>query len=661
MIFSKLPKLKSLKVKLLIFNTITILLVIIISTMYMIHESTDNAIQDMKNSLKNQSTTANIILNNEINKLSEINNSIAKTDSLKTLIQFNMKEQLENTFLEYEKKYTKIDEMIVYDGKNELYKSSDKYSKLIKEKYNSKKSLTGIISNSTLQIFSLENIFDANNKHIGAILISHDITNSFNLIKNISKSINTNTMLYKKNNLIAMSNSKGKIFKNNSKKNITLNVDIKESKGTFLGEAKNLFNQNYFMYCIALKDFKGNNVGTLAVGNSDVRLKEITNNIFTNMIAIGIILLLIGFVLTWIIATIITNPIKLLLLKINLLQKGNLTVTTEYSGNDELKELSLGFNKMVSDLKCIVEMIIKRSNTISEINKDLFTKFKNLVDSMKNINTQMSTIDFSSTDNTSVVKEVNLEMQIVATGASNIVITTSKNSEKSNTTVIKTIDTQSKLSIAKKSSNSILDEYNALKHIMDGMDNIAIRSDGVVSLINGIANTTKLLSLNASIEAAKAGIHGKSFNIVATEIRKLSERIKEQTGVVTGFNRELMNYVGKLKMKLADNSIAISTNLEAINDLENEFLNLIDFIKESDTSMKEVVGSATNQACSVQEISSSLEQISINSVKTSDSVSNITSILNNEYNSFENSFEKLENLNNEFSKLKVLVSQFKVN
>ncbi|MGG3280558.1 methyl-accepting chemotaxis protein [Paenibacillus solani] len=79
--------------------------------------------------------------------------------------------------------------------------------------------------------------------------------------------------------------------------------------------------------------------------------------------------------------------------------------------------------------------------------------------------------------------------------------------------------------------------------ILKGLQEQAKSIQGIVQTIRGIASQTNLLALNAAIEAAHAGPHGRGFNVVATEVRKLSNESSESTGRIqdniSGITREI--------------------------------------------------------------------------------------------------------------------------
>ena len=94
--------------------------------------------------------------------------------------------------------------------------------------------------------------------------------------------------------------------------------------------------------------------------------------------------------------------------------------------------------------------------------------------------------------------------------------------------------------------------YDAIKRLVEN----STRIENIVSVINDITKRTNLLALNASIIAAQAGEYGKSFGVVADEIRNLSLQTGHSTGEITGIIKEIMS-----ESKTAASNITTSKNL----------------------------------------------------------------------------------------------------
>jgi methyl-accepting chemotaxis protein len=153
---------------------------------------------------------------------------------------------------------------------------------------------------------------------------------------------------------------------------------------------------------------------------------------------------------------------------------------------------------------------------------------------------------------------------------------------------------QMNASISQNAENSVEMEQMALKGVrgaeetgaavreaVEAMRTIAARTE----VVEEIAHQTNILSLNAAIEAARAGAHGKGFAAVATEVRRLAER-----------SREAAKEIGEV----AGSSVAVAERSAALLD------ELIPAIRRTADLVQEVAAASAEQALGVNEIGRAL-------------------------------------------------------
>jgi methyl-accepting chemotaxis protein len=174
----------------------------------------------------------------------------------------------------------------------------------------------------------------------------------------------------------------------------------------------------------------------------------------------------------------------------------------------------------------------------------------------------------------------------------------------------------------------------------------------IVSVINDIAAQTNLLSLNASIEAARAGDAGKGFSVVADEIRKLADQSVESVNQI----RDIVQAIG---MK-TDHTVTVARRAEdvvslqeksledavgAFKDIEDQVGVLIGSIDNISGGVENIMGSKTESINSIQDISA----VSQETAATTEEVTNIArrqmeavQALNDAATNLENNAKELE-------------------
>ncbi|MCS1390667.1 MULTISPECIES: methyl-accepting chemotaxis protein [Lysinibacillus] len=246
-------------------------------------------------------------------------------------------------------------------------------------------------------------------------------------------------------------------------------------------------------------------------------------------LAVVLLVILIGFIATKAV-NVPTRQLKSLLKRA---EQGDFTANASYVAHDELGEVVLSYNQMVTEVKRLLHTVTDSAYEVEEMTGKLqksseqsSTTTLKIAKDVQSISESTSASSNKLASNTASLEEVLNDVQVILEKVQvveSFAQKTARDAESGTEIVQANLTQMQAIKQAVEKSNTAI--FNLVER--------AASIDQMIEVIERITAQTNLLALNASIEAARAGEHGKGFAVVANEVRKLAEQTVQSTQTIT--------------------------------------------------------------------------------------------------------------------------------
>lgn len=338
------------------------------------------------------------------------------------------------------------------------------------------------------------------------------------------------------------------------------------------------------------------NIETITLENSmseQIKILQWNKTLIISGIVFIFILILyvfVGFYLS------INESIRRLKIVSSSVSEGKLTTELILGTKDEMKDVETAFNKMIQNLRQLVNQINSSSEHLASSSAELSASAEQTRNVSEHITITVQEVTIGTEkqvegvkESSSIVQEVTTSIHQVANNANTVSNTASIASQNAE-------DGEQAIQLAVKQMNSIKNTVSKAAQVIKELGKRSSEIGGILEVITGIAGQTNLLALNAAIEAARAGEHGQGFAVVADEVRKLAEQSEASA-------KQIGNLIISIQK---ETELAVQT----MGSVTNEVIEGISAIDQAGSSFNRIQDSVQEVAREIEQVSSAVQQMS---------------------------------------------------
>lgn len=365
--------------------------------------------------------------------------------------------------------------------------------------------------------------------------------------------------------------------------------------------------------------------------------------------------------IAWVVSRNLSRPIRAVTSIAKSVADGDLTgEEKQITTRDEIGQLSQNFYHMKQSLKALIQQVYTSSEYVAASASELTISAEQTSKLTEQITNAMEQVSSGADLQNTGVAESRRSLQELSSGVYQMAEFSTTISKTSAHTIQKAQEGGISVQKAVDQMQSIHGSVTESDQIIKLLDERSKEIGKILDVVTGIARQTNLLALNAAIEAARAGEHGRGFAVVADEVRKLAEESQRSSSLIGNLIAEMQQDVVYTIDAMGQVKNKVNEGILVANETKRSFQEIIDTTGEVASQIQRIAVTAEQMSAGANQLTTSFSEMALVSQTASSSTQEVAASAQEQLASMEEITSSAESLQQLAFQLKEMIRQFKI-